>query len=164
MGEATDPAAVMGDHAGVVRLLLAAGASLGASARCSWGPLHFAAYYGSQEAVVELVSAGADINEKDAGGSRPLHLSVYGDLWTALLLVRLGASTILCNNAGVPAVKAAAGGCSTVEEFLRWTATSERRCVFCGAGGRYLHRCSRCRGSSSSGGTAEALLSCVNIT
>ena len=150
------PAAVRENHAGVVRLLLAAGASLSASAsasaRYSWTPLHFAAYHGSHDTVCPLVEAGADLNAEDAGGSCPLHLTEYGGLPTAVLLVRLGASTILYNNDGWSALEAAIGSCpiyNVADGALRLAAATQRQCVYCGAGGRYLLRCSsQCRGAT----------------
>ena len=114
-------------------------------------PLHVAVQNGSTNAaaaaVKALVAAGADLNSTSAGGSRPLHFAA-SRLVPALLLVRLGASLSLRDNAGQTAIEAAAGGSATAQAALRQASISERRCAGCGAGGERLKRCIRCRAVS----------------
>ena len=87
------------------------------------------------------------MNGATADGSRPLH-SAAGRLVPALLLVRLGASLSLRDNAGRTALEAASGGNAAFEATLRWAAGNERHCAGCSAGGERLKRCMRCRAVS----------------
>ena len=79
-------------------------------------------------------------------GRRPLHLAHRQG--TALLLVRLGASLSLRDDAGRTALEVAAGGSAARHAALRQASISERRCAGCGAGGERLKRCIRCRAFS----------------
>ena len=117
-------------------------------------PLHAAAANRNTEAaaaaVQALVDAGADLNASAANGRRPLHFTA-GHLPTALLLVRLGASLSLRDDAGRTTLEAASGGRAAAEAALRQASISERRCAGCGAGGERLKRCIRCRSVSYCG-------------
>ena len=110
-------------------------------------PLHAAASNPNAEAaaaaVTALMAAGADLNGSAADGRRPLHLT-NGNLQTALLLVRLGASLMLRNNSRKTAFQTAAAGSAAAEAALRQACSRERHCAGCGAGGEHLKRCSLC--------------------
>ncbi|XP_049769444.1 speckle-type POZ protein-like [Schistocerca cancellata] len=70
--------AAVGGAVGELRALIAAGADVGA--RGDWRDftaLHWAAYRGDVEVVRLLLEAGAAVDARDGGGSRPLH-------WAAL--------------------------------------------------------------------------------
>ena len=76
-------------------------------------------------------------------GRRPQHFARHLDM--ALLLVRLGASTILRDDAGLITIQTAAGGSASAQAALRQASISGRRCAGCGAGGERLKRCMSCR-------------------
>ena len=65
-------AAVAGDHADVVRALLAAHADPNARSEGNYTPLHKAAAHGNAEIVRLLLDAGADPQATRDGGSRPI--------------------------------------------------------------------------------------------
>ena len=136
--------------AAAVAVLAKAGADLSVKADDGYGPLHTAAGNRNAEAsaaaVTALAAAGADLNCSASDGRRPLHFARHLD--TALLLVRLGASLILRDNAGRTALETAAGGSPAAHAALRQASISERRCAGCGAGGERLKRCIRCRAVS----------------
>ena len=137
--------------AAAVQALASAGGDVLAKTNLGSEPLHVAVINGNAEAaaaaVTALVAAGADLNASAANGCRPLHLTA-GNLQTALLLVRLGASLALRSNAEKTTLEAAAGGSTTAEAALRQASVSERLCAGCGAGGEHLKRCVRCRAVS----------------
>ena len=131
--------------------LVAAGADVNAANNDGRQALHVAVLNRSSNAaavaVKALVAAGANLNGACADGSRPLHLAA-GSLVPALLLVRLGASLSLRDNAGRTALEVVAGGNAAFEAALRQAAGNERHCAGCGAGGERLKRCMRCRAAS----------------
>ena len=92
-----------------------------AKAKNGLDPLHAAAFNTCAEAaaaaIQALVDAGADLNASAADGRRPLHCTA-GRLPTALLLVRLGASLSLRDNAGRTTMEAAADGNAAAEAAL----------------------------------------------
>ena len=140
--------------AALVTALVAAGADVRAkNNKGGFEPLHGAAANPNAQAaaavVAALVAAGADVNCSASDGSRPLHHASHLD--TALLLVRLGASLSLRDNAGRTTLEAAAGGNTAAQAALRQASISERRCAGCGAGGERLKRCIRCRAVSYCG-------------
>ena len=64
-------------------------------------PIHFAAYYGHYEAVLFLLSCGADIDGKDAAGTTALHAACWTgneDLFRRLL--KKGANRFVCDYDG----------------------------------------------------------------
>lgn len=67
-------------------------------------PLHVCAFNGSllcPPELVQLVDAGADVNEVEAAGNTPLHSAAFeGWLEGAQLLLQLGAKVNASNNAG----------------------------------------------------------------
>ena len=137
--------------AAAVTALVAAGADVHSAVPDGRQPLHVAVQNHSTSAaaalVKALVAAGADLNGAYVDGRRPLHL-VAGRLVPALVLVRLGASLSLRDNAGRTALEAASGGNAAFEAALRRAAKKERHCTGCGAGGERLKRCTRCRAAS----------------
>lgn len=73
-GETALHAAIAERQAGVVALLLERGASVKVVNMSGRTPLHFAAAYVDDPALVEeLVSRGADVNARDVEGRTPLH-------------------------------------------------------------------------------------------
>src|SRR5262249_37712533 len=93
--------------AAAVRALLARGAEVNAPLRTNehynsdWGstPLHFAAASGQRDAVMALLSAGADVNARNDHGVTPLHRAVkYPDI--AQLLIERGAKVDVGDGAG----------------------------------------------------------------
>ena len=133
--------------AAAVAALVSAGADVRAKDNHGFEPLSYAVCNTHAEAaaatVAALIEAGADLNCSAYDGSRPLHVAHHLD--TALLLVRLGASLSLRDNAGRTTLEAAAGGSSSDMAALRQASISGRRCAGCGAGGERLKRCIRCR-------------------
>ena len=136
--------------AAAVAALIAAGVDVRAKASNGDEPFHAVANNDNAEAAAAaaaaLVAAGADLNASLSDGRRPLHVARHLD--TALLLVRLGASLSLRDNAGRTALETAARGCAETEAALRQASASERHCAGCGAGGERLKRCPRCRAAS----------------
>jgi ankyrin repeat protein len=95
------------EHAEVVQLLLAAGASVGASDNDGWTALHLGTRAGPR-AVVILLGAGADANAKGADGSTPLHCAVeYGNSAAVAVLLDHGASALCQNRWGVTPLQVA---------------------------------------------------------
>ena len=131
----------------VVQRLLAAGASAEAQAGPdNWTPLHYAASKGAVGSIGLLVGAGANLRAVTSDGSRPLHLAAGPEcLEAARLLIRLGASPSLKNQAGVSAIKSAAAGDASALCLLRAEAAAQRRCAACGGAEGRLLRCARCQ-------------------
>ena len=131
----------------VVQRLLAAGASAEAQAGPdNWTPLHYAASKGAVGPIGLLVGAGADLRAVTSDGSRPQHLAAGPEcLEAARLLIRLGASPSLKNQAGVSAIKSAAAGDASALCLLRAEAAAQRRCAACGGAEGRLLRCARCQ-------------------
>src|SRR5437879_9762327 len=65
-------AAVSGDHADVVRILLAAGANPNVRSEANYTTLHKAAVHGNLEVVRMLLDHGADVSAVRDGGHTPL--------------------------------------------------------------------------------------------
>ncbi|MGD1002511.1 MAG: ankyrin repeat domain-containing protein [Candidatus Brocadiia bacterium] len=74
------------DYAGVVKLLLAAGANANARDVSGHTPLHTAAMGDRREVIKLLLAAGASVNARDHFGYTPLH---YAALWDRREAVRL---------------------------------------------------------------------------
>jgi hypothetical protein len=131
----------------VVQRLLVAGASTEAlSGEDKTTPLHYAARAGAVGPIGLLVGAGADLHAMDADGNRPLHLAAGPKcLEAARLLIRLGASPSLKNQAGVSAIRSAAAGDASALSLLRAEAAAQRRCAACGGTEGRLQRCARCQ-------------------
>jgi ankyrin repeat protein len=131
----------------VVQRLLAAGANTEAqSGAGNWTPLHFAASKGAIGPIGLLVGGGADLRAVTSNGRCPLHLAAGPEcLDAARLLLRLGASPSLKNQAGVSAIKSAAAGDASALSLLRAEAAGQRRCAACGGTEVRLQRCARCQ-------------------
>ncbi|KAI9786687.1 MAG: hypothetical protein M1839_006238 [Geoglossum umbratile] len=64
-------------------------------------PIHFAAYYGHNQAVLFLLSCGADIEGKDAAGTTALHAAAWtGNEKLFKLLLKKGADRTTCDYDG----------------------------------------------------------------
>jgi hypothetical protein len=93
-----------------------------------------------------LVGAGANLRAVTNDGKCPLHLAAGPEcLEAARLLIRLGASPSLKNQAGVSAIKSAAAGDATALSLLLAEAAAQRHCTACGGTEGRLHRCARCQ-------------------
>ena len=91
-------------HEGIVDLLLARQASLGANPR-GWTPLHYAAYAGHERIASKFLSHGADINSVTANGLSSLMLaSKNGHDDVVRLLVKDNANTSLRDDNKLDAV------------------------------------------------------------
>ena len=83
------------DRADAVALLLAHGASPGASDARGWTPLHLAASRGASEAAMELLQGGADVMAKENDGNRASELAEReGFITLARLLGRAEAAVL----------------------------------------------------------------------
>ena len=83
--------------------------------------LHMAALQGNVEVIRQHVTAGSDLNEKDAWGSTPLIISAtFGRTDVARALIESGADLHITNNDGATPLHAAAFLCRTeiVEALL----------------------------------------------
>jgi ankyrin repeat protein len=132
----------------MVQRLLAAGAEMEAwVGPGKWTPLlHYAASKGAVGPIGLLVGAGTDLHAVAADGSRPLHLAAGPACLEAVrLLIRLGASPSLKNQAGVSAIKSSAAGDASALSLLRSEAAAQRRCATCGGTEGRLQRCARCQ-------------------
>jgi ankyrin repeat protein len=111
------------NQAGIVHLLLERGADLHDRGVWSGTPLHWAAWWGSREAVEELISQGAMVEARgDAYSATPLLWAAYGSshmpqakpaaprapkpdhVGVVQVLIEHGASPNTYNSAGTPAV------------------------------------------------------------
>ena len=91
-------------HEGIVDLLLARQASLGANPH-GWTPLHYAAYAGHERIASKFLSHGADINSVTANGLSSLMLaSKNGHDDVVRLLVKNNANTSLRDDNKLDAV------------------------------------------------------------
>ena len=120
--------------AGIVTLLLAAGAEVDARDLSGETPLHWAAGRSLDPAVItELVEAGADLNARDGEGNTPLHASRRNtNPAVALLLLELGADPVMVNDSGRVASPMDCSYWNT-EEFARVaTADATAACLAAG--------------------------------
>ena len=99
-------AAAIGDAALIKRAASENPAAVSMPSPDGWPPLHLAAHFDRGDAVdallvaradvrarAQLVRHGADVNAKDAGGHRPLHLAAFeGDAETLQALLAHGAT------------------------------------------------------------------------
>jgi ankyrin repeat protein len=117
--------AALGGSADDLRLLVAAGADVGAVAEWGTSAMFFAARQGHAEMVEVLARAGADCNQADTGGRTPLWTcSSNGHLRCVQVLLKEEANM---NNAGddgsTPLLYASQNGhCDVVDALLRWGA------------------------------------------
>jgi ankyrin repeat protein len=64
-------------------------------------PIHFAAYYGHNSAVLYLLSCGADIEAKDSAGTTALHAAAWtGNEGLFKILMKKGADASVCDYDG----------------------------------------------------------------
>ena len=64
-------------------------------------PLHKAAYKGDTDKIIELISAGSNVNERNAEGATPLHWAAFkGHLDAATVLLKSGADVNALTNKG----------------------------------------------------------------
>ena len=71
------------DHADIISILLAAGASIDIAGDDGWTVLHYACFYSATESAVLLVAAGANPHQPDSDGDTPLSIA-RGDTLAAL--------------------------------------------------------------------------------
>jgi ankyrin repeat protein len=112
-----------------VRLLLAAGADVGARNRLGETPLHIAAAYGRTACVELLLRAGADVDAKGRQQRTPLNLAACGRRDCVRLLLRAGADADAKNEVGLAPLHSAAfyGHLACIELLLRAGADKESR-------------------------------------
>ena len=102
-----------------MRVLIGAGADIGAENAEGQTPLHGAAWSGDTEAVQGLVGAGADIHAVDEEGATPLHwAALKGHTETAMVLISVGADVNAGEERGTPLHWAALGGYTDAAEAL----------------------------------------------
>ena len=101
---------------------LAAGTDPTAKSRIERTPLHAAASYTNDPAVVEtLLAAGADVNARDDVGRTPLHAAAGNDLAVVEVLLTAGADPMARDEDGNTPLHAAAGNDLAVVEVLLTT-------------------------------------------
>lgn len=89
------------DEVEAIRLLLDAGADIGARDVTGMTPLHVAAVYSRRRAATLLLERGADLHARDAFGDTPLHTAaIFGRTKMAIWLIRQGADPCAPNAAG----------------------------------------------------------------
>lgn len=112
------------NHAEVVRLLIDARASIGASDASGTTALHLSAKFGHAASTVALVAGGAPLGECDALGASPLHLAIErGHHAVARILFTAMAQQVAGVAGGEQA--AARGGVARVLDSLDAIARSE---------------------------------------
>ena len=120
-------AANCGDtHIGVVRVLLAAGASVASTDNFGASALHGACTAGASEVVSALLGANAQVNARTACGWTPLHSSASeGHSGVLNVLIAARADLHATNNHGYSPLYAATegGDCATVSAMLAAGAT-----------------------------------------
>jgi len=135
--EAVDEPGDLLDHeqGDVVRLLLAAGASVSARGDNGWTALHYGTRAGPA-AITALLGAGADVDAKATDVSTPLHCAVeYGNSGAVATLLDHGASALRQNRWGVTPLQVAElevlkfpdDDAAEVLELLRRAANHESR-------------------------------------
>ncbi len=91
------------DAVAAVHRLVQAGAEPSTNDPTGWTPMHIAAYESAAGSIAELVSAGADINERTPAYRQQTALQTavqFGDVGTVRTLLRLGADRLLQDNQG----------------------------------------------------------------
>lgn len=91
------------DAAAAVHSLIMSGAATSTNDPTGWTPMHVAAYESATGSIGELVSAGADINERTPAYRQqtPLQTALqYGSAGTVRTLLRLGADRLQKDNQG----------------------------------------------------------------
>ena len=88
-------------HQGVVRMLVRHGANVHARDNDGWTALHHAAFHSRQQALQDLVAAGADLNAANEAGQTALMLAVKRQSPLAWKLVVLGADVNATDNEGM---------------------------------------------------------------
>jgi ankyrin repeat protein len=114
--------AARGGSADDVRLLVAAGADVGAVDTLGQSAMYLAAQQGHAGVVEALARAGADCNQVDTGGTTPLRIgSSNGHLRCVEFLLKQGADVNKVTNDGnTPLFMASQNGyCDVVEALLR---------------------------------------------
>jgi ankyrin repeat protein len=114
--------AARGGSADDVRLLVAAGADVGAVAEVGSSAMYWAARQGHSEVVEALARAGADCNQTNTGGKTPLWTgSCDGHLKCVEVLLEEGADVSKAANDGTTPLYLASqrGHCDVVEALLR---------------------------------------------
>jgi len=92
--------AVWKGHREAVEWLLQQGASLNRPLG-KWSALHYAAFAGKKDLVVDLLAKGANIDARSPNGSTPLMMAIYdGHATIANFLLEKGANTRLTNDWG----------------------------------------------------------------
>ncbi|MES2951026.1 MAG: ankyrin repeat domain-containing protein [Pseudomonadota bacterium] len=89
------------DAVAAVHRLVQAGAEPSTNDPTGWTPMHIAAYESAAGSIAELVSAGADINERTPAYRQQTALQTavqFGDVGTVRALRRLGADRLLKDN------------------------------------------------------------------
>jgi hypothetical protein len=82
--------------------------------------LHFAAYYGQEEVVAELIKRGAEVNAQNRNGNTPLHDAITsGNPALIKLLLKSGADASVRNSAGKDPLQQAATDSPDIAEIIR---------------------------------------------
>jgi hypothetical protein len=82
--------------------------------------LHFAAYYGQEEVVAELIKRGAEVNAQNRNGNTPLHDAITsGNPAVIKLLLKSGADASVRNSAGKDPLQQAATDSPEIAEIIR---------------------------------------------
>jgi ankyrin repeat protein len=114
--------AARGGSADDVRLLVAAGAGVGAVDMLGQSAIYLAAQQGHAEVVEALARAGADCNQVDTGGTTPLRIcSSNGHLRCVEFLLKQGVDVNRARDDGTTPLFMASqnGHCDVVEALLR---------------------------------------------